>query len=118
MDFVVALWLALLATRARGGRRRDALQEALFAVGAFLVLTPTLHPWYLTWVMPFLAARLHASFLALIALAPLTYWPLTEWQSIGRWEEPAWLWPAVALPFFLLLALERRRGPLLETDPR
>ncbi|MCR4312736.1 MAG: hypothetical protein NUV58_00620, partial [Candidatus Roizmanbacteria bacterium] len=30
------------------------LNYAFFAIGTFLILAPTLHPWYLTWIIPFL----------------------------------------------------------------
>ena len=70
------------------------------------MLTPTLHPWYLTWVIPFLALYRSRAWVFLAAVAPLLYWPLTEWHATGEWIEPVWLWPALALPFFLLLALE------------
>ena len=107
---VGALFLALLARNFFG--RVDALRATGLALAAFLVLTPTLHPWYLTWILPFLALELSVAWLFLAAAAPLLYWPLTEWRAYAEWREPAWLWPAVAVPFFLLLGFEawRRRG--------
>ena len=84
----VGLLLALLAT-------------AVFA--AFLVLTPTLHPWYLTWIVPFLALRQSRAWIWLAAVAPLLYWPLEGWRTEAVWHEPLWLWPLVAVPFWALL---------------
>ena len=89
-------------------RRCDAAQATFWMLGAFLVLTPTLHPWYLTWLVPFLALRRSLAWTLLIAAAPVLYWPLTEWHARGEWIEPVWLWPAVALPFLSLLAFELR----------
>lgn len=92
--------------------RADALRAAAVLVATFLLLTPVVHPWYLTWIAPFLAFRASPGWALLVAGAPLCYWPLTEWRARGEWIEPAWLWPAVALPVLALLALEAVRGAL------
>lgn len=71
-------------------------------VAVFLLLTPTLHPWYLTWLVPFLALRPSAAWIWLVATAGVLYAPLAAWQLERAWIEPAWMWPAFALPFFVL----------------
>ncbi|HED66144.1 MAG TPA: DUF2029 domain-containing protein, partial [Planctomycetes bacterium] len=96
-------------------RRMRPLDAAPALLGAFLVLTPTLHPWYLAWVLAFLALRPSFAWPFLVAMAPLLYWPLTRWHAEGIWVEPGWLWPVVGLPFLLLLgreAWEARRTAL------
>lgn len=104
---VGTLWLAVGVVHWR--RRSDAATATGALVAAFLLLSPTLHPWYLTWILPFLALRPSAAWLALAALAPLLYAPLAGWVERGAWVEPPWLWPAVALPVLALLALEHAR---------
>jgi len=115
-----ALWLgaSLLAWRAARARlhaggepRLVSARGAFVALGAFLALTPTLHPWYLCWIVPFLALFPSRAWTWLVAAAPLAYWPLERWRAEGVWLEPAWLWPALALPFWALLVLDWRRGP-------
>jgi hypothetical protein len=107
---VLVLW-ALVALRA-WRRGHSAWHASFVLVGAFLVLTPTLHPWYLTWIVPFLAVQPSWAWRVLVALVPLSYWPLAAWRHEGVWREPAWLWPLVALPFLALLLAElvHRRG--------
>lgn len=107
--FVLWIGIGVGLWRARAG----ALRAAFVMIGAFLVLTPTLHPWYLTWIVPFLAVYRSRAWFFLVAVAPLLYWPLPGWRERAEWVEPVWLWPAVAVPFLLLLALEApalRRG--------
>ena len=74
-------------------------------------LSPTLHPWYLTWALPFLACFPSRAWTWLLALAPLCYSVVARWQLEGLWQEPAWLWPLWALPFLALLLRERLRRP-------
>jgi len=80
--------------------RYDPVRGTGRLLAAWLVLTPTLHPWYLTWVLPFFALRPLPAWGWLCAAAPLLYWPLAQWQTEAVWEEPAWVWPVLALPFF------------------
>ena len=95
-------------------RVRDPAHGVGRLVGAWLVLSPTLHPWYLAWILPFLALRASAAWSWLVLVAPLLYWPLPGWQRDGIWNEPPWLWPFLALPFFGLLA----RGRMVRLGPR
>lgn len=94
-------------------RERDPARAALDLFGAWLVVTPVLHPWYALWCVPWLAVRRSFPFAYLAAAAPLAFAPVVAWQRGGAWIEPAWLWPVLALPFALLLARDRARGHAL-----
>lgn len=55
-------------------RRRDPAPRAmLLAVLALLLLSPTVHPWYLLWAAPLLPLSPSLGLLAWTALAPLSY---------------------------------------------
>lgn len=101
------LWLALAARALRA--RADVVRGSWSLLAAFLVLSPTLHPWYLTWALPFLACFPSRAWSWLLALAPLAYTLPARWQLEGVWREPAWLWPVWALPFLALGLRERLR---------
>ncbi len=50
------------------------VELAVFAsLAALLLGSPTLHPWYLLWVLPFAAKRREPAFLYLCTAAPLAY---------------------------------------------
>jgi len=102
------LWLAWAARTWR--RERDPARAALDLFGAWIVVTPILHPWYALWCVPWLALRRSSALAFLAAAAPLAFAPVVGWQHSGAWIEPAWLWPALALPFALLLARDRARA--------
>lgn len=127
---MAALLVAVVARQfLREGDRSSACYRVM---AAFLILSPTLHPWYLSWVllfvplvipvhtaqaeslvgsigMPNSSSRVHGSspsvwaWVYLIAVSPLLYWPIVAWQTQGVWHVPAWTWPLCAGPFFAWL---------------
>jgi hypothetical protein len=84
-------------------RERSAVCAAGALLGAWLVLSPTFHPWYALWAVPWLALRPAPAFAWLAAAAPLAFAPVARWQASGAWHEPAWLWPVLFVPFAGLL---------------
>jgi hypothetical protein len=52
---------------------RDPWDATFASLGALLLVSPTLHPWYLLWILPFAAARREPAFLYLCAVIPLSY---------------------------------------------
>jgi len=85
--------------------------EPVHAVGQlvalFLVLTPTLHPWYLAWILPFAALRPSWHWLWVLATGVFLYAPLEVWNAAAEWSIPSWTWPVVALPFFTIVVANR-----------
>jgi len=53
--------------------RVDAASEARLALGGAILLAPTLHPWYVLWVIPLAAIQLSGGWLLFGALVPLQY---------------------------------------------
>ena len=92
-------------------RRFDLERATLWVLGAGMIVTPTLHPWYLCWALPFLACFPSRAWTWLVALAPASYVLLVGWRLEGVWREPAWLWPLWVLPFLALGLRERLRRP-------
>ncbi len=73
------LWVVL-----RG--RSDVCRETYLALAGLLLLSPTMHPWYVLWVLPLAALYLSWGWLAFAALLPLSYFG-------GAGPVPAgWLW--------------------------
>jgi len=69
MGFLVVAWAVFLAW----GRRLAPARETLWVFGAVLLLSPTVHPWYVLWVLPFAAACLSPGWLLFGLLVPLAY---------------------------------------------
>jgi len=71
-------------------RRASAARMAEVGIGAFILLTPALHPWYVVWLLPLVAVGGSWAWLVLAMLAPLGYRPLDVWLSGGPWRDPIW----------------------------
>jgi hypothetical protein len=71
--------------------RIDAAHEARLALGGAILLAPTLHPWYVLWVLPLAAAQLAGGWLLFGALVPLQY-------LAGAGEVPWSIRLAIVLP--------------------
>lgn len=103
LGLLLAAALAVIAWRVRD------LEASVFAsLAALLLLSPTLHPWYLLWVLPFAARRREPAFLFLSFCAPLSYALLYPLPGVSRGLVLA----GEFLPFAVLLAatLARRRA--------
>jgi hypothetical protein len=99
------LGLGMLAAVAASLRETDPEAGTGRLLGRLLLLSATVYPWYLLWVLPWAALERRAPWLLLSALMPLVYLP----QIAGI---P--LWPGVFFlvwgPFWgLWMGLERRR---------
>lgn len=75
-------------------------------LGSFLLLTPTLHPWYILWVIPFLVINPNRAWLYLTMASTAYYHVLIDYFEKDLWQEQLWIKCLIYLPFFVLLILE------------
>lgn len=92
-SFLARVWaglvfLAVVAWAMWRGASAPRLTEA--AIGAFVLLTPALHPWYVVWLLPLVAIGGSPAWLVLATLAPLGYRALDGWLAGGAWRDPLW----------------------------
>jgi hypothetical protein len=88
---VIALaWAAIQAFR----RQPSAAHEARLVLGGAVLLSPTLHPWYVLWLLPLAAAEAAGGWLLLGALVPLQY--LAGGNDVPWWIRLTILLPALA----------------------
>ncbi len=117
---LLVLGVAVLAA----WRRFSAARAMLWTFGAGLLLSPTVHPWYVLWILPVAALQRSRPFLLLSGLVFLGYWGLDAYQSTGVWHQPAWTRAAVWLPVWSLLGWDawewakRRRAGSRRSDER
>ncbi len=86
-------------------RKTPPLRASFWLLGAILLLTPTVHPWYLLWVAPLLAVFPHPAWLFLEASVALSYHASYLATAGEPWQEVPWIKLLEYGPFFLLLGL-------------
>jgi len=101
---------AIAAVALYQGYRRNDIGHYLFVVvGTALLLTPTLYPWYLCWMVPFLCIRPNAAWLLLTGTAVLSYMVWTGYHATGVWQLAPAVMVAEYIPFYALLIYLYRR---------
>jgi len=93
-------------------RQADLARYAFLVIGCALLLAPTLYPWYLLWIVPFLCLFPHRAWILLTGLVFASYWSWVVLAREGQWGLPAVVWVVEYVPFFALFAYDalRRRS--------
>jgi hypothetical protein len=69
VGLLALIWVVCLSFR----RGLSAPREIFLGLAGVLLLSPTLHPWYVLWILPFAAAYASVPWLLFGALVPLAY---------------------------------------------
>lgn len=69
---------------------RPPLVAALWTMGAFVLFSPTVHPWYLLWVLPFAAILGDRAWWLLAGTVLVAYEVRIDFLRAGVWEESPW----------------------------
>ncbi len=100
-----------------GRRQEDPAWSARVLFGAMLLLSPTVHPWYFLWVLPWLALGRPWGWLTLTATVPLyaglletIAGPVADLREVGWWKALAYA-PAGAIWLVEGGKVLARRGP-------
>ena len=93
-----------------GGINDAVLKFVFMVIGTFLILSPTVHPWYLTWIVPFLCFNNNWAWLVLTGTVVFYYFmnhnlfsTLIEYNNEWVWQEVHWLKLPEYVPFYGLL---------------
>ena len=82
---VALVWLATLHWR------RDWMSTYAWTVGALLLVSPVVHPWYVIWLLPVLFVLPHPAWWVWSLTVFMAYQPLALYRATGMWEESlAW----------------------------
>lgn len=89
--------LVLIALVAVSVWRRPPLERgALWVLSALVLLSPTLHPWYLLWIVAFLPLAPHPALFAWSGSVVLAYWflypvELGPFGELGPFDKSSWI---------------------------
>ena len=97
----------------------------IIILAAFFLLSATLQPWYLLWLLPLLTLHAGNEFLTemksviaifllfLSATVFLSYWVLENYLHTGLWQEPLWVkWLEYGIPIAVQLLSRAKVKPL------
>ncbi len=108
-SLIAALVLAALSLYL-AAKRAEPLRAAYLLIAALLLLSPSVFPWYLIWLIPFLCFYPNSGFLLWTTTIFLSYDVLIGYKVLGTWQyDPALAWLEYA-PVFALLVVGWLRG--------
>ena len=79
--------LLIVGLAALWWKHMPLVESALWAVVLLLFLSANCFPWYLSWLLPFLAVYPNAALLLWTALVSLAYHVLIGYGALGVWQE-------------------------------
>jgi hypothetical protein len=110
---IVVVWVWLLL------RRRSLPSIFAWSVGAILLVSPVVHPWYVLWLLPAAVLLPHPAWWVWTLTVFLAYEPLSGFRADGVWEESMAIKSLEYLPVLLLIPVqvwwERKVGGEIET---
>ena len=80
-----------------------------YLIGLGILLTPTLHPWYVVWIAPFLCLFPHPGWLLFNGTVALAYLVWPTYLKTGMWELSTGVRLAEYLPLYALLFFLRNK---------
>jgi len=104
--FVTVVTYFFVRSRSCKDKPYQLFKYAFLLIGLYLILTPTFHPWYIIWIIPFLCVFRPRSWILLTGLVTLSYIVYIEYDSTGAWSELWWVRVIDYLPFYLVLLYE------------
>lgn len=91
-------------------RKEAPERQALWFMGLLLLFSPTLHPWYLLWLLPFVSLTASRPWLLLTGSVLITYEVYGRAHVTGLWRENPWIrLPEFLPPLCLFLYLQYTR---------
>ena len=84
----------------------DPAMGILYAFSLLIILSPTVHIWYLSWVLPFAVIRNKISWIILSGTACLYFTAKSNAWLDGVWAMPVWAQITEWVPFFIFFGFE------------
>ena len=83
--------------------RNDPIAGCFYALGSVILLAPTVHFWYVSWIIPFLVLRPSRPWIFLCLTVAGCFVTNGIYHHTGVWRLPVWVYICEWLPFYMLL---------------
>ena len=102
--------------------RNDPVSGSFYVLACILLLAPTVHFWYVSWVIPFLVLQPSRPWMLLCLTIVFYFVTYGIYHHTGVWRLPVWAYLCEWLPFYGLLILQgvffvRQIRSGMETNP-
>jgi hypothetical protein len=84
----------------------------------FLLLSPVVHPWYLTWLAALIALRWSPGVFVFLGMSGLANVIVYQYRAFGEWTDSPLLLLVEYLPVYVCLAREAAYGGVLRRSDR
>jgi hypothetical protein len=91
--------------------RAEGLRATYLLLAAVLFLSPSVFPWYVTWLTPFLCFFPHPALLLFTVTVLISYHVLIDFAALGVWQYNPWLIGVEYVPVYALLLWHWARKP-------
>ncbi len=82
---------------------KNIFKRMLFLIMSFILYSPTVHPWYGLWILPFLCFEFYMEIYLFLLFLPFSYYVLEKYFSMGVWQENNFITLIIYLPLIFLL---------------
>jgi hypothetical protein len=111
MGIMMVCWIAFLTVL-----DRPFTEKTFWAFVGFILLSPVVHPWYLTWLAALLVFRWSTAVFAFLGLSNIANIVVYQYRAFGEWNDQPVLLLLEYIPVFALLVREVVRGEILQRD--
>jgi hypothetical protein len=94
---------------------RPLTEKIFWGFVGFILLSPVVHPWYLTWLAALLVVRWSAAVFVFLGLSNIANIVVYQYRAFGEWNDQPLLLLLEYGPVFFLLGWEVMRGEVLRT---
>jgi hypothetical protein len=108
----IVFWIGLLSLF-----DRPLLEKLFWGFTGFILLSPVVHPWYLTWLAALLVLRWSTSIHVFLGLSFIANIVVYQYRAFGVWVDQPLLLLLEYVPVFILLVREVLRKEVLRALP-
>ena len=108
--FIAAAFIAVRAVRCN-----DIVEYTYSAVACVLLMSPTLYPWYVVWLVPLLCLRPSRAWILFTGLVSTSYWVWVVLDRTGEWRLPPAVYALEYAPFYALFLWDLARRSNVRT---
>ncbi len=82
---------------------KNIYKKLFFLIIGFILFSPTVHPWYGLWILPFICFNFYIEIYTFLLFLPFSYYVLDKYFTLGVWQENNFITFIIYCPLILFL---------------